>query len=100
MRHWAEAGIPRLVVEVLSPSTARYDRVTKRRRYQRSVVPNYWIVDCDARVVEVWTPDAEGPMIASEVLRWQPDAALEPLNVDLAAYFAAQPTKLSDLSSL
>ena len=36
---WDECGIPILIVEVLSPSTARYDRMTKRRRYQRSGVP-------------------------------------------------------------
>lgn len=88
VRDWTDVSIPLLVVEVLSPSTARYDRVVKRRRFQCSAVPIYWIVDCDARVVEIWTPDAEGPTIASEILRWQPDATLEPLHVDLAAYFA------------
>jgi hypothetical protein len=44
---WAGYGIPTLVVEVLSPSTARYDRITKRRRYQRSGVERYWIVTID-----------------------------------------------------
>ena len=44
---WDECGIPILIVEVLSPSTARYDRMTKRRRYQRSDcirVQNRWPV--------------------------------------------------------
>ena len=44
------AGAPLLLaVEVLSPSTARADRTTKRRRYQRARIPEYWIVDPDAR---------------------------------------------------
>jgi Uma2 family endonuclease len=36
-----------LAVEVLSPSSARGDRVRKRRLYQRSRVSEYWIVDLD-----------------------------------------------------
>jgi Uma2 family endonuclease len=32
-----------LVAEVLSPSTPRHDRFTKRRRYQEAGVPLYWI---------------------------------------------------------
>lgn len=47
-------GPPELVVEILSPSTARYDRVAKFQLYERHGVPEYWIVDLDARTVEVW----------------------------------------------
>ena len=49
-----------LAVEVLSPSSSRHDRVRKRPLYQRHV-PDYWIVDLDARLVERWTPDDERP---------------------------------------
>jgi Uma2 family endonuclease len=38
---------PLLVVEVASPSTRRYDRVTKLAAYDRAGVPAYWIVDGD-----------------------------------------------------
>jgi Uma2 family endonuclease len=48
-----ELGHPLLFVEVLSPSTARADRVVKRKRDQRHAVP-YWIADADARLVETW----------------------------------------------
>ena len=44
-----ERGHPLLFVEVLSPSTARHDRVVKRERYQRAGI-EYWIVDLDSRV--------------------------------------------------
>ncbi|MGE3618287.1 MAG: Uma2 family endonuclease [Gemmatimonadales bacterium] len=84
---WTEAGIPRLVIEVLSPSTARFDRVTKRRRYQRSGVPTYWIVDLDARLVEEWAPGSEAPHIVDAVLTWQPDPAVPGLQIDLPACF-------------
>ena len=43
---------PDLVVEVLSPSTARNDRTVKRQDYARHEAAEYWIVDADARTVE------------------------------------------------
>lgn len=46
-------GTPDLVVEVLSPSNWLYDRREKLRAYQEAGVPEYWIVDCRARTVEV-----------------------------------------------
>jgi hypothetical protein len=49
----------RLVVEVLSPSTAQVDRARKRALYARVRFPEYWIVDVDERVVERWRPDVE-----------------------------------------
>jgi Uma2 family endonuclease len=77
-----ELGHPLLFVEVLSPSTARADRVLKRRRYQRHGVP-YWIVDVDARLVERWTPEVDHPEIVSGTLAWQPDPSLPPFTLDL-----------------
>ncbi len=47
-------GPPDLVIEILSPSTARRDRTVKRHLYERQGVAEYWIVDLDARQVEVW----------------------------------------------
>lgn len=84
---WTDVGIPVLVAEVLSPSTARFDRITKRRRYQRSGVRAYWIVDLDARLVEVWAPGDEKPTIVERTLRWDVPSADTGLSIDLAAYF-------------
>lgn len=86
-RDWADAGIPSLIVEVLSPSTARHDRVTKRRLYQRTRVATYWIVDLDARLVEVWTDGAAAPVVVDQTLLWSPSASIPALRIELAELF-------------
>ena len=84
-RDFHEAGGLLLVVEVLSPATARHDRFTKRRLYQALGVPQYWIVDAEARAVEVWTPGDRTPRLEREALRWTPDAAGEAFVLPVAA---------------
>jgi Uma2 family endonuclease len=45
-------GVPELVVEVLSPSTAAYDRVKKGNRYAVLGIQNYWILDPEEQRLE------------------------------------------------
>jgi Uma2 family endonuclease len=45
-------GVPDLVVEILSPSTARIDRRLKKDLYERAGIPEYWLVDPDAHCLE------------------------------------------------
>jgi Uma2 family endonuclease len=47
-------GAPDLAIEVLSPSTALEDRVDKHREYALAGVPEYWIVDPESQVVELF----------------------------------------------
>lgn len=81
-----ERGHPQLFVEVLSPSTARIDRVVKRERYQRANI-EYWIVDLDSRLVERWVPGEDRPSMHAEQLVWQPAGAPEPCAIDLEPFF-------------
>ena len=50
-------GAPDLVAEVLSPSTARYDRGHKMRTYARHGVREYWLVSPTDRTVEQYLPE-------------------------------------------
>jgi Uma2 family endonuclease len=47
-------GLPDVVVEVRSPSTWRYDVGVKRLLYERSAVPELWLVDTESRSVLVY----------------------------------------------
>jgi Uma2 family endonuclease len=76
-----------LAIEVLSPSSSRHDRVRKRPLYQRHV-PEYWIIDLDARLFERWRPADERPEMLTHSLEWHPAGAAEPFHLDLNAYFA------------
>lgn len=84
---WIDLTTLFLVIEVLSPSTARADRSLKRPEYQAHGVPQYWIVDGDQRHVEVWTPDAREPVIVRDQLVWRHPALDVDCMIDLRRLF-------------
>ncbi len=85
---WTEVGRLLLAVEVLSPSTSRYDRILKRRLFQARGVPEYWIVDVDAHLIERWRPGDERPEVLTDSIAWHPDPGKPFLEIGLSAYFA------------
>jgi Uma2 family endonuclease len=90
-KSWKTVRTLLLAAEVVSPSSARGDRLVKRRLYQRQRVATYWVVDPDARLVEVWRPDDDRPAIITDVLRWRvaPDAS--DFEVELSTLFSGLP---------
>ncbi|HEX8690804.1 MAG TPA: Uma2 family endonuclease [Longimicrobium sp.] len=76
---------PDLVVEVISPSTADRDRGIKRERYAYFGVPHYWVVDLDARQIEVYRMlvDPLRPEIVKDMLEWQPIPGGPVLKIDV-----------------
>ena len=76
-----------LASEVLSPSSGRHDRVRKRVKYQRHV-PEYWIVDLDARLFERWRPGDERPEVLTERIEWHPEGAVAPFVLEIPTYFS------------
>ena len=79
---------PDLVIEILSPSTAHRDRGIKLERYRHFGVPEYWIVDLEARAVEVWRLAQQAPaadvVSEGEALMWTPVAGGPSLEIRVA----------------
>ena len=88
---WADVTSLVLVIEILSPSTARRDRGIKRDFFQRHRVPEYWIVDPDSQLIERWRPEASAPEIMRDALTWFPEGAASGLKVDLSTIFFDSP---------
>jgi Uma2 family endonuclease len=74
-------GPPDLIVEVISPSNRDHDELTKRALYGRAGIREYWLVDPDARTLEILTLDRDAlhslTIFASEAMVESPllDAA-------------------------
>ena len=89
--HHGCKGAPDLVVEILFPSTQRHDRLVKLRLYQRAGVREYWIVDPDARTVQVMLRDDDGNLQIHEIYSHRDIAkvnVLEGCFIELAKVFA------------
>ena len=86
-------GAPDLVVEILSPSTQRHDRLVKLSLYQRAGVREYWIADPDSQTVQVMLQDGSGGLQLREVYS-RGDIArvnvLEGCFIDLGKVFSEQ----------
>ena len=83
-------GAPDLVMEILSPSTQRHDRLTKCNLYQQAGVREYWIVDPVSRSVQVFLLEdgrysAKDFGTAGETVRVN---VLEDCVIDLSQVFA------------
>lgn len=76
-----------IAVEVLSPSSARFDRVIKRQLYQEIGITEYWLVDPDAQTVERWRPSDARPEILDREIVWHPASVAQPFALDIPALF-------------
>ena len=81
-------GPPALVIEIVSYSSKRTDRLQKRQLYQEEGVPEYWVVDLEQRHVERWRPGDSAPDVVTGDLVWHPDARTPPLAIELPHLFA------------
>lgn len=77
-----------LAVEVASPNNPLLDYQIKRDMYLRSGVPEYWIVNPEARNISRWSGSDEPGELLSHELRWQPSGMLSPLVIALPEFFA------------
>lgn len=85
-------GAPDMIVEILSPSSVRNDRLTKFNLYQRAGVREYWIVNPTEKSVQVFV--LEGGHYAAVALGNEADIlkvnVLDGCYVDLGRVFGEQ----------
>ena len=55
LRRFGCYGAPEMVVEILSPSTARKDLLIKLNKYMKAGVQEYWLIHPDEKYVIVYT---------------------------------------------
>jgi Uma2 family endonuclease len=86
---------PDLAIEVLSPSTRRRDRGIKLDRYRMFGVREYWIVDLDARRIEVWRFEAgaDAPTVlgTTDTLKWRPIPEGDEYEIPVSRFFEGIP---------
>src|SRR3954469_21504952 len=56
---------PLLVVEILSPSTRRFDQTVKRQIYAEMGIPSYWLVDITGPSIEILDLRRGGTYVAT-----------------------------------
>jgi Uma2 family endonuclease len=77
-------GAPDLILEVLSPATVRLDRVIKMDAYARYSVPEYWLVDSTAKLIEIFRLDRHAQLYRLTETCRPGDGARTPLVPGLA----------------
>jgi Uma2 family endonuclease len=78
-------GAPALVIEILSPGTRKVDEQIKRRLFEREGVREYWLIDPELNLVEVFRREADGSFPRESQLRREAHHVLStPLMAGLA----------------
>lgn len=72
-------GTPELVVEILSPSTGRLDRLTKFWAYEKACVKEYWLVEPDTKLISVF-------ILQNNNIYGRPDLYTEADNVTVSMF--------------
>ena len=85
-------GAPDLVVEILSPSTARRDLGEKLRLYAESGIAEYWIVDPGLETFEFLEIAGDGFRVRLPEGGLYRSAAISGLELDLEAFWRAIPS--------
>jgi Uma2 family endonuclease len=83
-------GAPDLIIEILSPTTSKKDRVTKFYLYERFGVKEYWIISPDEKYVQVYIMGINGKYGRHEFYTEEqimPCATLPGLEINLAEVF-------------
>lgn len=85
-------GAPELIIEIISPSSIKHDRYTKFYHYENAGVKEYWIVEPEGKLVNVFVLNnsndrfqIQGVYCETEKIRVN---VLPDLSIDLSLVFA------------
>jgi Uma2 family endonuclease len=85
-------GVPDMVVEILSPSTARHDFLYKFNTYRRAGVREYWIVNPDEKILQTYILDGDAYKVSGyDAGDTVPVTVLPGCSIDLATVFPPDP---------
>jgi Uma2 family endonuclease len=79
-------GAPDMAIEIVSPSTSRYDRILKFNKYREAGVREYWIVDPEERAIFAYILK-NGEYTAAVYEGTAPAAVLPGCEIDLGSIF-------------
>lgn len=75
-------GVPKFIVETLSPSTAKRDKTDKKDAYEKAGVEEYWIVSPQGKSVEIYYLE-DGKYVLEESYMLQDDEEEEDYNAEI-----------------
>ncbi len=87
-------GAPELAVEILSPSTSKWDQNDKFRRYERAGVREYWVIDPLGKWINVYSLGANGCFGKGDL--YEPLTPRGPVPSKLLEGFSVDPVGLFD----
>ncbi|HEX9981694.1 MAG TPA: Uma2 family endonuclease [Thermoanaerobaculia bacterium] len=92
--HKNVSGAPDLAVEILSESSRKTDEITKRKRYERFGVSEYWVMDPVLETVKVYRREGDRFARMAELSTEEGAALTSPLfpglRINLTKVFAAR----------
>ncbi|MEW6624731.1 MAG: Uma2 family endonuclease [Bacillota bacterium] len=53
-------GAPDMIIEIISPSTAKKDKIVKFNKYEKAGVKIYWVVEPDQKLLSVFYLQSDG----------------------------------------
>jgi len=80
-------GPPALVIEIISYSSKRTDRLQKRLLYVEEGVSEYWVVDPALKQLERWRAGDQAAEVLKDEVTWQPAPGAPPLRIALRQLF-------------
>ncbi|MDR0403102.1 MAG: Uma2 family endonuclease [Treponema sp.] len=87
-------GAPDFIIEIVSPSTGRYDRIVKFNKYREAGVREYWIADPEHKDVFVYVlKNGEYTAVNYADTETVPVTVLPGCEIDLKTVFGAAETQ-------